>query len=164
MSIQSATFTSAFNALNQLINRWMNSRSQLLIAYYRTSRIPAEKTFSPANNRIRNQFFQQLVDYLSGGHFFAYQQIVTGLQDNGARLLAAHLCSALQTNTNQIIEAYDSSSKGVLTEKQTTSLQQLLSVIGESLEVRFILEDKLIQLTFAHNPAIPLTTERQREQ
>ncbi len=52
----------------------------------------------------------------------------------------------LEANTQQIMDDYDSSLETAIDHDNYLEFQQVLSDIGEALEARFVLEDKLILL------------------
>ncbi|EGD7969122.1 TPA: Rsd/AlgQ family anti-sigma factor, partial [Escherichia coli] len=59
---------------------------------------------------------------------------------------AAKIWPQLEANTQQIMDYYDSSLETAIDHDNYLEFQQVLSDIGEALEARFVLEDKLILL------------------
>ncbi len=54
----------------------------------------------------------------------------------------------LEDNTQRIMDYYDTSLETAIDHDNCLEFQQALSDIGEALEARFVLEDKLIMLVF----------------
>ncbi|STM14618.1 regulator of sigma D [Escherichia coli] len=68
------------------------------------------------------------------------------LEGNGQLARAAKIWPQLEANTQQIMDYYDSSLETAIDHDNYLEFQQVLSDIGEALEARFVLEDKLILL------------------
>ena len=116
---------------NKLVDRWLHVRKHLLVAYYNLVGIkPGKESYMRLNEKALDDFCQSLVDYLSAGHFSIYERIL----------------HKLEGNTQQIMDDYDSSLETAIDHDNYLEFQQVLSDIGEALEARFVLEDKLILL------------------
>ncbi|EEV0950282.1 TPA: Rsd/AlgQ family anti-sigma factor [Escherichia coli] len=148
---------------NKLVDRWLHVRKHLLVAYYNLVGIkPGKESYMRLNEKALDDFCQSLVDYLSAGHFSIYERILHKLEGNGqlARAAkiwpqlegngqlarAAKIWPQLEANTQQIMDDYDSSLETAIDHDNYLEFQQVLSDIGEALEARFVLEDKLILL------------------
>ena len=148
---------------NKLVDRWLHVRKHLLVAYYNLVGIkPGKESYMRLNEKALDDFCQSLVDYLSAGHFSIYERILHKLEGNGqlARAAkiwpqlegngqlarAAKIWPQLEANTQQIMDDYDSSLETAIDHDNYLEFQQVLSDIGEALEARFVLEDKLIIL------------------
>ena len=66
-------------------------------------------------------------------------------------LIANQLYPLLDANTIEIMNYYDTSLENAIDDDNCLEFQQALSDIGEALEARFRLEDKLIVLAFDNN-------------
>ena len=120
---------------NKLVDRWLHVRKHLLVAYYNLVGIkPGKESYMRLNEKALDDFCQSLVDYLSAGHFSIYERILHKLEGNGQLARAAKIWPQLEANTQQIMDY------------NYLEFQQVLSDIGEALEARFVLEDKLILL------------------
>ncbi|HDP7793516.1 TPA: Rsd/AlgQ family anti-sigma factor [Escherichia coli] len=75
-----------------------------------------------------------------------YERILHKLEGNGQLARAAKIWPQLEANTQQIMDYYDSSLETAIDHDNYLEFQQVLSDIGEALEARFVLEDKLILL------------------
>ena len=119
---------------NKLVDRWLHVRKHLLVAYYNLVGIkPGKESYMRLNEKALDDFCQSLVDYLSAGHFSIYERILHKLEGNGQLARAAKIY-------------YDSSLETAIDHDNYLEFQQVLSDIGEALEARFVLEDKLILL------------------
>ena len=103
------------------------------------------------NEKALDDFFQSLVDYLSSGHFSIYERIIGEMEGDTPLLAATRLYPQLEANTQQMMDYYDTCLENAIDHDNYLEFQQALSDIGESLEARFALEDKLIALAVAHH-------------
>ncbi len=96
------------------------------------------------NEKALDDFCQSLVDYLSSGHFSIYERIIGEMEGDTPLLAATRLYPQLEANTQQMMDYYDTCLENAIDHDNYLEFQQALSDIGESLEARFALEDKLI--------------------
>ncbi|MCL6407780.1 Rsd/AlgQ family anti-sigma factor [Dickeya dadantii] len=132
-----------------LIDQWLVARKHLLLAYYhllsiQTGKIPEARTL--------DEFCHHLVDYLSVGHFHVYERMLQeNIMRNDRKLTqASHFDVALRSNTQQIMDIYDSHLAFFIDPVDSQEFRQTLSGVGEALAMRFTLEDSLIRLMFDH--------------
>ncbi|EAW1720221.1 Rsd/AlgQ family anti-sigma factor [Salmonella enterica subsp. indica] len=146
---QLENLTERVGGSNKLVDRWLHVRKHLLVAYYNLVGIkPGKESYMRLNEKALDDFCQSLVDYLSAGHFSIYERILHKLEGNGQLLHAAKIWPLLEDNTQRIMDYYDSSLETAIDHDNCLEFQQALSDIGEALEARFVLEDKLIMLVF----------------
>ena len=137
---------------NKLVARWLHVRKHLLVAYYNLVGLkPGKESFMRLNEKALDDFCQSLVDYLSSGHFSIYERIIGEMEGDTPLLAATRLYPQLEANTQQMMDYYDTCLENAIDHDNYLEFQQALSDIGESLEARFALEDKLIALAVAHN-------------
>ena len=149
---QLESLTERVGGSNTLVDRWLHVRKHLLVAYYNLVGLkPGKESFMRLNEKALDDFCQSLVDYLSDGHFNIYERIIREMEGTTPYLAASKLCPLLEANTQQIMDYYDSTLENAIDHDNYLEFQQALSDIGESLEARFALEDKLIALAVAHN-------------
>ncbi|MGQ5287957.1 sigma D regulator [Pectobacterium actinidiae] len=133
---------------NALIDQWLQARKQLLVAYYHLVGIkPNKEALSLLDEEALDNFCQNLVDYLSTGHFHLYEKMLHEAATHSEQVLAlsTQLDLALQNNTQQIMTFYDSHLAAAIDHDNCLEFQQALSHVGEALEARFTLEDRMIQ-------------------
>lgn len=144
---QLESLTERVRGSNKLVDRWLHVRKHLLVAYYNLVGIkPGKESFMRLNEKALDDFCQSLVDYLSDGHFNIYERIIREMEGTNASLAASKLYPQLEANTQQIMDYYDSTLENAIDHDNYLEFQQALSDLGEALEERFTLEDKLIAL------------------
>ena len=144
---QLQSLTERVRGNNKLVDRWLHVRKHLLVAYYNLVGIkPGKESFMRLNEKALDDFCQSLVDYLSDGHFNIYERIIREMEGTSPYLTASKLYPLLEANTQQIMNYYDSALENAIDHDNYLEFQQALSDLGEALEERFSLEDKLIAL------------------
>ncbi|UNG05424.1 sigma D regulator [Enterobacter asburiae] len=144
---QLQSLTERVRGNNKLVDRWLHVRKHLLVAYYNLVGIKLGKeSFMRLNEKALDDFCQGLVDYLSDGHFNIYERIIREMEGTTPYLAASKLYPLLEANTQQIMDYYDSALENAIDHDNYLEFQQALSDLGEALEERFTLEDKLIAL------------------
>ncbi|MFZ8525343.1 sigma D regulator [Enterobacter kobei] len=144
---QLESLTERVRGSNKLVNRWLHVRKHLLVAYYNLVGIkPGKESFMRLNEKALDDFCQSLVDYLSDGHFNIYERIIREMEGTTPYLAASKLYPLLEANTQQIMDYYDSTLENAIDHDNYLEFQQALSDLGEALEERFTLEDRLIAL------------------
>ncbi|MCP2124025.1 UNVERIFIED_ORG: regulator of sigma D [Pantoea agglomerans] len=144
---QLESLTERVRGSNTLVDRWLHVRKHLLVAYYNLVGIkPGKESFMRLNEKALDDFCQSLVDYLSDGHFNIYERIIREMEGTTPYLAASKLYPLLEANTQQIMNYYDSTLENAIDHDNYLEFQQALSDLGEALEERFTLEDKLIAL------------------
>ena len=137
---------------NKLVDRWLLVRKHLLVAYYNLVGLkPGKESFMRLNEKALDDFCQSLVDYLSSGHFNIYERIIGEMEGSTPLLAATKIYPQLEANTKQMMDYYDTCLENAIDHDNYLEFQQALSDIGESLEARFALEDKLLALVVAHD-------------
>ena len=149
---QLQSLTERVRGNNKLVDRWLHVRKHLLVAYYNLVGIkPGKESFMRLNEKALDDFCQSLVDYLSDGHFNIYERIIREMEGTTPYLAASKLYPLLEANTQQIMDYYDSTLENAIDHDNYLEFQQALSDLGEALEERFTLEDKLIALVLDNN-------------
>ena len=80
-----------------------------------------------------------------------HDRIIREMEGTTPYLAASKLCPLLEANTQQIMDYYDSTLENAIDHDNYLEFQQALSDLGEALEERFTLEDKLIALVLDNN-------------
>jgi regulator of sigma D len=132
-----------FRAVETLLTNWLKERRALLARY--TALVVASDDHGQDGqfSRRQAQLCELLVDYVSAGHFEVFAELLNEAEsfgDNGAAL-ASELMPAI-TDTTEVILAYEE--KYGTGEDYPETLRRDLSALGEMLESRFVLEDRLI--------------------
>ncbi|ENA0612394.1 sigma D regulator [Enterobacter bugandensis] len=144
---QLESLTERVGGSNKLVDRWLHVRKHLLVAYYNLVGIkPGKESYMRLNEKALDDFCQSLVDYLSDGHFNIYERIIREMEGTSPFLAATKLYPLLEANTQQIMDYYDSTLENAIDHDNYLEFQQALSDLGEAMEERFTLEDRLIAL------------------
>ncbi len=134
-----------WGGVSDIIDAWLEGR-QVLISHFVA--LPSQSISHGLNERL-SMFCDLLMDYLSSGHFEIYEQLLReGSEfDDGSLEKAQQLFPLIQPTTDQALDFNDKySSMKDPTVQQIREFAEQLSILGESLESRFSLEDTMIEL------------------
>lgn len=134
-----------------LIDQWLNSRRQLLIQYCQIAALAPYDTSNdtlPEANDINN-FCNSLVDYVSEGHFEVFQQVIAECKkrDQQSQQLVSQVLPQITDSTELALDFNDKFGVKVTgSDELWLQLDEQLSKLGQALEDRFALEDKMLEL------------------
>ncbi|GLP97452.1 sigma D regulator [Paraferrimonas sedimenticola] len=133
---------------NSLIDQWLGHRSQLLASYCELANLPPyekEHRRLPDLGEIQS-FCALVVDYVSEGHFEVYDQVVSACEKTGEEnlALARKLMPQIAKTTDFALDFNDKYT-GIHDHDQVVELDQDLSKLGQMMETRFDLEDRLLE-------------------
>ena len=134
-----------WGGVNDVIDAWLEGR-QVLISHFVA--LPSQSIANGLNERL-SLFCDLLMDYLSSGHFEVYEQLLREGDEfaDGSVEAAQQLFPLIQPTTDQALDFNESfSSMQDPTVQQIREFAEQLSLLGEALENRFALEDKMIAL------------------
>ena len=132
-----------FEAVEDLLTRWLKERRELLGKYTEIA-VALDSKLDDEKLQPRQQgLCELLVDYISAGHFEVFNELLNEAESfaDGSGALAERLMPAIG-DTTEVIMAYEekyNSARG-----RQEKLKRDLSALGEVLESRFVLEDRLI--------------------
>lgn len=131
---------------NKLVDRWLHVRKHLLVAYYNLVGIKhGKESYMRLNEKALDDFVRaRSITCLPDISVFMSAFFISWKATGNSR--AAKIWPQLEANTQQIMDDYDSSTETAIDHDNYLEFQQVLSDIGEALEARFVLEDKLILL------------------
>ena len=130
------------------IDHCLNERKQLLVQYCKLAGLPPFKRSAGAlpDKQSIESFCELLMDYISTGHFAMYDKITAECaHNNSGQSEAANICSEISNLTDEAL-SFNDSFAGIDLDQELASFDQNLSNLGQNLELRFELEDKLIQV------------------
>ena len=132
-----------FKSVEELLTRWLKERRELLGRYTEIV-VAADSSGNGETLRPRQRALcELLVDYVSAGHFEVFNELLNEAESfaDGSGSLAKQLIPAIG-DTTEVILAYEE--KYGDCDGTEGKLKRDLSVLGEVLESRFVLEDRLI--------------------
>ncbi len=132
-----------WGGVSEIIDRWLNERQELIVLYCSINGMDQfDDDKRPVANKLK-ELCQILVDYASAGHFEVYEQLIREAMefDDGGVELAQSMLPKIEKNTSRCLE-FNDNCESICNIKK---LQESLSELGETLEERFRLEDKLIE-------------------
>lgn len=128
------------------IDSWLHNRQKLLVQYCELAGLPpfeARHGALPDSQSIRS-FCELLVDYVSTGHFEVFDKIVMQNQQHTVSdSQAADICSMISATTEEALSFNDAFADAT-DDDPLQDFDAKLSLLGQSLEERFELEDRLI--------------------
>jgi regulator of sigma D len=133
-----------WGGVNIIIDRWLQERQDMLVQY---CAIGAEQTAGneEARGEKLRRLCQILVDYVSAGHFEIYDQLIKEgreFDDEDALHEAGRLFTIVDNTTEKLLDFNDK----YLETDDLSSLDPDLSSLGETLEIRFSAEDRMISV------------------
>ncbi|ARN73657.1 sigma D regulator [Oceanicoccus sagamiensis] len=141
--LDNCTIEERWAGVNELVARWLQERQSIIVQFCALSGVHELKADAdPSNNRLQ-QFCQQMVDYMSAGHFEVYYELIREAEAfaDGSADIANDLMPQLTLTTDI---AMDFNDRYANAEGNLMTLPKSLSKLGETLASRFEMEDSLI--------------------
>jgi len=134
------------------LDRWLEERQSLLVQYCSLAGLPPyseNRGQLPSIDHI-HRFCETLVDYVSAGHFELYDRILaqTNEHDQHAKEVAEQVYPLIAETTEAAL-AFNDQFGDTDNDSSLTGFDRQLSIIGEAIEQRLELEDRLLQLLSA---------------
>jgi regulator of sigma D len=141
--LDQCTIKERWVGVNDIIDRWLQQRQNLIVQFCALSGVHELKSEAERSNLRLQNFCQLLVDYVSSGHFEVYYQLIREAEEfkDGSAELAKSLIPQI-TDSTELALAFNDKYIGI--DKSPSCLPRSLSTLGENLEARFELEDRLI--------------------
>ena len=132
-----------WQAVEGLLQSWLKERRDVLVKYTTIAAILESRADRPPLEFGLQGLCQVLVDYVSAGHFEIFHELIREAEAfaDGSDKLANELIPSIG-DTTEVILGFDE--KYVSAADHPESLGADLSLLGEVLESRFQLEDRLI--------------------
>lgn len=153
--LDTCTIEERWSGVNDMIARWLEERQALIVEFCAAGEASDNNSGKELHQRL-HKFCQLLVDYVCAGHFEVYYQLLREAEEfkDGSANFAHGLLPELNENTSLAMEFTDQYAET----DESTSLNDLstkLSKLGETLELRFEIEDRLIDVMHnAHKASI----------
>lgn len=132
-----------WGGVSGIIDGWLEERQMLISLFVH---LPEHHINDELNSKIQS-FCEVLMDYLSSGHFEVYEQLLREGSDfaDGSLEEGQELLPKIQVSTDIALDFNDDFSNLLdPTVQQIREFSEHLSKLGEALEERFELEDKMI--------------------
>jgi regulator of sigma D len=132
-----------WGGVNEIIDRWLEERQQLLVKYCALSGLESSNVSNEQREDMLKEVCQILVDYVSAGHFEIYDQLIKEgreFEDKEALQEAGALYNTIDKTTEKLLDFNDK----YLETDDLGSIDTDLSRLGETLETRFAAEDRMI--------------------
>lgn len=150
MVIDGKTAEERWARVNQVIERWLIERQEMLVSFCAIS----ETEDSAEREQRLRRLCQLLVDYVSAGHFEIYDQLVQegrAYQDRDGLKQAGELFTVIDKTTEAALDFNDK----YLETDDLSALDIDLSALSDTLETRFTAEDQMINiLHLAHKDLV----------
>lgn len=132
-----------FAAVEDLLAGWLRERRGVLARYTEMAVALQGPTDDDILARRQGALCEILVDYTSAGHFEIYHELIGEAESfgDGSGALAEKLLPAIG-DTTEVILAYEEKYGSLPIQRR--HLKRDLSALGEVLESRFALEDRMI--------------------
>jgi regulator of sigma D len=132
-----------FEAVEDLLTRWLKERRAVLGKYTEIVVTLDSRLHDEALQQRQKALCELLVDYVSAGHFNVFHELINEAESFGddSCALTEKLMPAIGATT-EVILAYEE--KYGNAQHHMEKLKRDLSALGEVLESRFVLEDRLI--------------------
>jgi regulator of sigma D len=144
--LDECTIEERWSGVNDMIERWLEERQALIVGFCAVSGVHESNNAEELHSGLQ-RFCQLIVDYVCAGHFEVYYQLLREAEEfkDGSAKIAKALLPELNENTSIAMEFNDH----YFESNENTPLQDLsqqLSKLGETLELRFEIEDRLIDV------------------
>ena len=134
-----------WGGVSEIIDRWLQERQDMLVQYCSLGGLDDNVSNNEQRGETLRRLCQILVDYVSAGHFEIYDQLMKEgreFEDQEALHEAGNLFTIVDNTTEQILDFNDK----YLETDDLGSLDGDLSELGQTLEVRFSAEDRMISV------------------
>ncbi|WGW00057.1 sigma D regulator [Vibrio sp. YMD68] len=144
---------------SEVIDHWLETRQLLIVEYCKLASLQPSSVKSSVSElptpKALQSFCQHLVDYISEGHFKIYDMVMDQWRATGFEATDEinQTYGKIVLTTEPLLNFTDTYA-AVSEEDPLKSFDNDLSQVGEVIEMRFEVEDQLIQL-IANSLAIP---------
>ena len=139
---------------HSVIDAWLTERQELLLQFCKLAGFaPFDQNDHALPDQVQIQSFCQIMmDYLSAGHFEVYDSIVQACKEKGPKSVAlANTLYPRISETTDVALYFNDKYAEASQDASLGSFDTDLSKLGETLELRFELEDELIENFYANH-------------
>lgn len=136
-----------WDGVQQLIERWLAERQELVVLYCSVCGVNSLTADCSTSTQRIKQFCQVMMDYVSAGHFEVYDQLMTEAEEfgDGSEVILQKLYPKIGETTEAILNFNDIFDTDEHCEQAIGQLKGELSILGEHMTNRFSYEDRLIK-------------------
>ncbi|RXJ72371.1 sigma D regulator [Veronia nyctiphanis] len=135
---------------SDIIDYWLNLRQELLLEYCKIAGLSAKNNATLPTQEELNRFCENLVDYISAGHFKIYDMVMDRWKQNkfSTNEEIDQLYQRIVDTTEPLLDFNDKYSKIKMedVEDDVEKFDGHISRVGELMELRFEFEDSLISM------------------
>ncbi|OCH78103.1 anti-RNA polymerase sigma 70 factor [Vibrio genomosp. F10] len=144
---------------SEVIDHWLETRQLLIVEYCKLASLQPSSVKSSVSElptpKALQSFCQHLVDYISEGHFKIYDMVMDQWRATGFEATdEINQTYAKIVLTTEPLLSFTDTYAAVSKDDPLKGFDNDLSQVGEVIEMRFEVEDQLIQL-IANSLAIP---------
>ena len=155
MASTSTSATAQWQRIETLVQAWLDERQQLIVLLCTLQGVRGLSSREPQHKQLQ-QFCELLMDYISAGYFEVYRELVNEARhfhrENPA--LTHHILRQLDSSTDEALAFNaDFENPGTCAELKA-QLPQRISLLMQTLEERFALEDQLILSIHQQEPPL----------
>ena len=133
--------------VDQIINRWLQERQELIVLYCKVDGLkPFTTQETPLSIRVQ-ALCNTLIDYVSAGHFEIYQHLMkeAASYSSDCKNAITRILPLIQHSTEIALDFNDHYAELTLNDSHRQQLEVDLTELGLKLVERFDLEDQLIE-------------------
>lgn len=134
---------------NKLVDQWLTHRRKLLVKYFTLVGLSPNKQAEKGLPSIKDvkDFCEQLVDYVSEGHFEVYDRVVSECATHGqdSKATAQNLLPKISESTDTALDFNDKYTESE-DENILYQLDKDLAQLAQAMESRFEFEDELLEI------------------
>lgn len=149
-----------WGGVSEIIDHWLEERQQLISRFVELPALKINEDLRPKTEA----FCDLLMDYLSSGHFEVYEQLLREGDefDDGGLEKVQTLFPRIQESTDFALDFNDTCFNYLDAPcvRQIRDFAARLSSLGEVLEERFELEDRMIEILHTSHRDLVLTPEQ----
>ncbi|WP_341936657.1 sigma D regulator [Marinimicrobium sp. C2-29] len=134
-----------WGGVSTLVDQWLEARRKMLVQFCDLSALKRPEADDQVRGGKLRRLCETLVDYVSAGHFEVYDQLIKEgreFGDKAALAEASRLFKIIDQTTQEVLDFNDK----YLETDDLEALEPDLSRLGETLEIRFSAEDRMIEV------------------
>ncbi|MGB1465713.1 MAG: sigma D regulator [Alcanivorax nanhaiticus] len=155
MASTSPAATAQWQRIETLVQAWLDERQQLIVLLCTLQGVRGLSSQQPQHKQLQ-QFCELLMDYISAGYFEVYRELVNEARHfhRENRALTHHILRQLDSSTDEALAFNADFENTDACAELKAQLPQRISLLMQTLEERFALEDQLILSIHQQEPPL----------